>query len=58
MHDDFSSTAWVDGSPAFYQDITDALAKARVAFERLAAIEFAAPWEKVRSDKKGARTTC
>jgi hypothetical protein len=44
MRDDFATSAWADLSPNFYADIAQVLDKVHFAFERLAAIEFAAPW--------------
>ncbi|MGS1016814.1 hypothetical protein [Allosphingosinicella humi] len=44
MRDDFATSAWADHSPHFYADIAQVLDKVHFAFERLAAIEFAAPW--------------
>lgn len=44
MRDDFATSAWADLSPHFYADIAAILDKVHFAFERLAAIEFAAPW--------------
>ena len=44
MRDDFATSAWAELSPHFFSDIAEALDKVHFAFERLAAIEFAAPW--------------
>jgi hypothetical protein len=49
MNRDFDSTAWADA----HQHLTDAIAaffdKLAYVFERLRAIEYDAPWERVRS---------
>jgi len=46
MHEDFNTRLWADHGPQFTAAMTDLLAKVRIVFERLVAIEFAAPWER------------
>lgn len=58
MRDDFSTSAWADHSPKLYQDIADGLAKLRVVFERIVAIEFDAPWKNAGAAGKEGCTNC
>lgn len=45
MRDLIEARAWADHGHAFSQSVADLIAAARIAFERLNAIQFDAPWQ-------------
>ena len=44
MNEDFNSQAWVDSRARHGEGIGDVVRDILVAFERLAALQYAAPW--------------
>ena len=51
MRDQIEAHLWAESGPALFAGIDRAIANARIAFERLTARQFAAPWA-------GRTTTC
>lgn len=48
MNRDFDSAIWADSHDHLSDAIAELFDKAAYAFQRLAAIEYDAPWERVR----------
>ena len=54
MHDDFLSPIWADRHEAVSGSFGDVLKQVRVAFERLAARTYDAPWKRNSAPRKPA----
>ena len=54
MNEDFHSQAWVDNRASLSTGVSDVARLIRVAFERLAALQYAAPWTEV-PERRAAR---
>ncbi|UYY59456.1 hypothetical protein [Sphingomonas sp. S2-65] len=50
MHGDFESQAWAENRHHLVRSLTNFFDKLAYAFKRLQAIEYDAPWERVRED--------
>ncbi len=56
MRDEIDGRLWIDHGPQFTAFIKEGVDQVRVAFDRLAAIEYEAPWQREVDDKAGCPT--
>lgn len=56
MRDEIDGRLWIDHGPQFTAFIKEGVDQVRVAFDRLAAIEYDAPWQREVDDKAGCPT--
>jgi len=51
MRDEMDARIWVEHHEGFSQSLDELFARARIVFDRIHAIQFAAPWRREGRDR-------